>query len=145
MLEAASISIRSRKRPSLTAWQLAQALHGRAAGGVRQAVERLGQQPGGGRLAGAARPGEQVGVHRAPAADRVAQRAYDMLLTDDLVPGAWPPAKVQRLGHEGGLVQAVYQTPVGRATRVAQKPPPDRRQGGRAPGGRSAESFSGLW
>ena len=55
----------------------------RAAG----AVERFGENAGGGCLAGAAWTDEQVGVCQPLLQDGVAQRADDMVLTEDVVEG----------------------------------------------------------
>ena len=57
---------------------------------VRQAVERLGQNPGHRRLADTARAGEQVAVVHTPGGDGVLQRGGQCLLPDDLVEGVAP-------------------------------------------------------
>ena len=49
------------------------------------AVERLGEDARHRGLAGAARAGEEVGLAQLPELDRVAQRAHDRLLADDVV------------------------------------------------------------
>ena len=53
----------------------------RAAG----AVERLGEDAGGGGLAGAARPDEEIGVGEAVLRDGIAQRPHDVVLSEDVV------------------------------------------------------------
>ena len=58
---------------------------GAAAGVFMFAVDRLGQQARGGRLAGAAGSAEEVGVTHAPADQRIAQRAGDVLLPNHIV------------------------------------------------------------
>ena len=73
-----------------------------AVAGVRvrleiRAVDRLGQDPGERRLAGAAWTGEQDGVRDAPGRHGVAQRGDDRLLADDLGERLGPPAAVERL------------------------------------------------
>jgi hypothetical protein len=50
-----------------------------------EAVDRLGQDPGGRRLADAARAAEEVGVGDALGGDRVAQRRGDVRLADDVL------------------------------------------------------------
>ena len=52
--------------------------------GALFAIQRLGEDAGGGRLAHAPRPGEQIGVAYAVAGDRVLQRLGDVLLADQL-------------------------------------------------------------
>src|SRR5437867_2186576 len=67
---------------------------------VASAVERLGQQPGGGGLARPPRAGEQVGVADPTLPDGVAQRRADGLLADELAEGLRAVLAVQRLeGH----------------------------------------------
>ena len=61
------------------------------------AVERLGQNPGGRRLAGAPRPAEEVGVGHPPVPDGVAEGQDDVVLTPDLAEGGRPEAPVERL------------------------------------------------
>ena len=63
--------------------RLAGAVGGR--GGTGRAVERLREDPRHRRLAGSARPGKEVGLTELLALDRVAERADDGLLADDLV------------------------------------------------------------
>src|SRR5207244_2729629 len=63
--------------------RLAGAVGGR--GGTGRAVERLREDPRHRRLAGSARPGEEVRLTELVALDRVAERADDGLLADDLV------------------------------------------------------------
>ena len=73
-----------RARPA--AGQLATAVALAAGIGDRRtgAVEGAGQDAGGGRLAAAARTGEEVGVVDPVVRERVAQRLRDVVLTDDL-------------------------------------------------------------
>ena len=66
------------------------------------AVERLGEDARRGGLAGAARPGEQVGVRDRAVGDGVAQRALDVLLTDDVVEGLRPVLAVEGLVRHAG-------------------------------------------
>ncbi len=64
------------------------------------AVERLGQQPGRRRLAGAALPGEQIGVPDPAFSDGVAQCGAQRLLADQLSKGLGSVFPVQRhVGH----------------------------------------------
>src|SRR6185436_15105585 len=64
------------------------------------AIERLGEDAGGGRLARAARPGKDEGMRNPAAGDGVAQRARDRLLADDLVKALRSPFSRQNLvGH----------------------------------------------
>src|SRR5262249_62009581 len=53
--------------------------------------QRLGEEPRGGRLADAARAGEQIGMRDAPGRQRIAQRAGDRILADDRVERLRPP------------------------------------------------------
>ena len=95
-LDAASISTRSSARPSRIATHDAHASHGSPSLQVR-AVERLGEDPGERRLAGAARPDEQDRVRDPSGRDRVAERRDDRLLPDDLRERLGPPAAVEGL------------------------------------------------
>ncbi len=72
---------------------------------ARLAEERLGQDPRGGGLAGAARSGEQVRVRDRAVGDRVSQRALDVLLPDDVVEGLRPVLAIQRLVRHAGAFQ----------------------------------------
>ena len=97
--EAASISITSSEVPAaiVTARLALPAGRQRRAA---DAVERAGEDLRHRGLAGAARADEQVGVVDPVALDRVAQRAHDVLLADDLVEGLRAVAAVEgRLGH----------------------------------------------
>ena len=94
-LLAASISMTSSERPADDGTAAVALAAGFAVVAVG-AVERLGQQLGGGGLAGAARPGEQVGVADRARGDRVRQRAGDVLLPDDLLEGGRPVFAVKR-------------------------------------------------
>ena len=67
---------------------------GRRPGG---AVDHLGEDPRGGRLAGPARPAEQERVVQAAVPDGARERAYDMVLTEDLGRRLWPIPPVERL------------------------------------------------
>ena len=68
------------------------------------AVERAGQDAGAGRLAAAARPGEQIGMVQPAAAQRLRQRLGDVLLPDDLGEGPRPVLAVQRECHSCPLL-----------------------------------------
>ena len=61
------------------------------------AVEGLGQDPGRGRLAGAPRPTEQVGVGHPLVPDRVAEGEDDVVLAPHLAEGGRPESPVERL------------------------------------------------
>jgi hypothetical protein len=63
------------------------------------AVQDLGEDPGRGRLAGAARPGEQVGLALATLAHGVTQGLDDMVLPLQLAEAPRPVAAVQGLGR----------------------------------------------
>src|SRR5690606_37332758 len=65
------------------------------------AVVRLGQQSGGRRLAGAARPAEKIGVTDAPALQGITQRARDMFLPDHFIEQRWSPLELERLFRHG--------------------------------------------
>ena len=98
--DAASISIRSSWRPSVIATQIEQVLQGRAGRIGIEAVDGLRQDAGGRGLAGAARPGEEVGVRHPAVAQRVAQRQGHMLLTHHLCEILGAPFAIERLrGH----------------------------------------------
>src|SRR6185503_13311765 len=71
------------------------------------AVERLGQEPGGRRLAGAPRPREQVGVPDPPVAHGVPERGGDVLLPHQLGEPLWAVLAVQRLVGHGPTVASV--------------------------------------
>ena len=83
-LLAPSISSTSTSSPVATLRQTSHSLQGVGVGPVH-AVERLGQDAGGRRLADAAGAGEQIGVADAVAGDRLLQRAGDVLLADQLL------------------------------------------------------------
>ena len=70
------------------------------------AVERLGQDAGGRRLADAAGAGEQVGVADAIAGDGVLQRPGDVLLADELVERLRPIAASDDGVAAGGLASS---------------------------------------
>ena len=95
VFEAASISIKSRKRPWLTERQCSQRSQGRADRSAFQAVNGFGQQPGGGRLTRAARPGKQEGMRDTSRSDSVPQRLDNMLLADNLLPTLGTPFTVE--------------------------------------------------
>ena len=63
------------------------------------AVEGLGQDAGGGRLAGAAGAAEEVGVTHSIGTHGVAQRRHDVGLADDLAESRRAVAQVERLMH----------------------------------------------
>ena len=72
----------------------------RVGGGPPLAVERPGQDPGGRRLADAARAGKDESLRDAPGDERVAERLGDALLTDDLIEAPGPPlAREDLIGH----------------------------------------------
>ena len=75
------------------------------------AVERAGQDPGAGRLAAAARPGEQVGVVDPVAGERGTERLGHVLLPDDLGEGLGPVAAIER---ERGIHDSDPRRPVRR-------------------------------
>ena len=58
----------------------------------RGAVEALGENARGGRLADPAGSDEQKGVADSSGADGVLERPGDVLLTDDVFEGLWPPS-----------------------------------------------------
>ena len=60
-------------------------------------VERLREQARSGRLAGAARPGEQIGVRHPSGAQCVVDGADDVVLPDDLLEARRPPLEVEGL------------------------------------------------
>ena len=62
-----------------------------------QAVQRLGENPGGGRLAGAARAGEQIGVADPSLAHRVPQRRRHVVLADETAESLGAVLAVERL------------------------------------------------
>ena len=66
------------------------------------AVDGLGQDPGGGGLAGAARPDEQIGVRGAVGGHRPAQGGDDRVLAEHLGETLRPPAAVERPMLVGG-------------------------------------------
>ena len=80
-----------------------------AVGAEVRAVDRLGQDPRGGGLAGPARPDEEVGVRQPVAGDRVAQGRDDRVLADELAEALGAEAPIQgavcwRGGGVGGGV-----------------------------------------
>ena len=81
------------------------------------AVDGLGQDARHGGLAGAAQPGEEVGVGQPVRADGVAQGAGDVLLPVDVVEGLGTPATVERLGGHGAGSSAGVARRSGRAGR----------------------------
>ena len=86
--DAASISMTSSARPSRMEVQAAQRVAGLAIGPERGAVDRLGEDPGGGGLAGPPRADEEVGV--APADRR--STAWRSVVTM----GSWPMSSPNR-------------------------------------------------
>ena len=98
---AASISSTSMSRPSAISMQASQTPHGVGVGPSTQ-FEGAGQDPGGGGLAAAARPGEDERLGDALALEGVAQRAGDGRLAQHVVERLGPPLPRERLvGHEG--------------------------------------------
>ena len=94
---AASISITSSDVPdAIVTARVARAVG--LDGGALLAVQRLCQDARERRLAGAARPGEEIGLPDLIGLDRVPERADDRLLSDDLVEGLRPVFAVER-GH----------------------------------------------
>ena len=74
----------------------------RGRGRTLDAVQGAGQDPGGGGLAAAARPGEDEGLGDAPALEGVAQGPGHGRLTQHVVERLGPPLSRERLvGHEG--------------------------------------------
>ena len=71
---------------------------GLAVGAELETVERPGEDAGGGGLARAARPGEEVRVAGAVLAHRVAQRVGDVILADQLGEVLGPVLAIQALG-----------------------------------------------
>ena len=71
-----------------------------------RAVEHLGEDAGRGRLAGAARPGEKVGLALPTGAHRLAQCPHDVVLALQLAESPWSIAAVERLG---GHVRSHYR------------------------------------
>ena len=69
------------------------------AAGLALAVQRSRQDLRHGRLAGAARADEEIRVVHATLLDRIAQRADDVLLPDDVCERAGAMTAVQRSGH----------------------------------------------
>ena len=84
-IDAARLALAARRRPS----------------GPSHAVQRRGEDLRHRRLAGAARADEQVRVVDLVLLDRVAQRADDVLLADDVGERARAVAAVQRSGGRG--------------------------------------------
>ena len=74
---------------------------GRLTGVVVAEDDRLGEDAGGGRLAGAAGAGEQVGVDGLVLADGVAQRLDDDILPDDVGEALGAPFEVEGFGGHG--------------------------------------------
>src|SRR5689334_8235004 len=75
------------------------ALATRLRGGALLTVQRTGEDPRGGRLAAAARPGEEVRVVQPTGAQRLRQRLGHVLLADDLGERARPIFPVERECH----------------------------------------------
>ena len=72
---------------------------GLAVGAEIEAVQRAGEDARGGRLAGATRTGEEVGVAGPLLAHRVAKRVRDVTLTDELREVLGPVLAVERRRH----------------------------------------------
>ena len=82
--------------------------------GQRRAVECLGEDPGGGGLAGAPGPAQEVGVVDAVLAHGVAERRDDVVLPPDLVEPARSVAAVEgRVLHTPLTLQRPCDTPGG--------------------------------
>ena len=84
---------------------------GLAVGAEVEAVERLGQDAAGRRLARAARPGEEVRVADAALAHRVAQRGGDVLLADELVEALRSVLAVQGLKRHRSTLASRHPSP----------------------------------
>ena len=92
-----------------------------------RAAQRLGQDAGGAGLAHAAGPGEQEGVVHPPEGDGVAQRAGDVLLTDQVLEALRPVlARKHQVGDTAG---GIYAEP-----RRRFQPRTDRDSGSYEPG-----------
>ena len=91
------------------------------------AVERLGQDAGGRRLAGAAGPAEEVGVRHPFVADGAPQRPHDVVLTPDLVESPGPESAVERdeggVGHAGRAYPCVPTRRPGAGARCSVRRP----------------------
>ena len=84
------------------------------AGSVRRpllAVQAAGEDAGGGRLAAAARPREQVGMADPARAQRTPQGRGDVVLADHLGEGLRAVTTVQSGGHPDRLVEATHAPP----------------------------------
>ena len=95
LFEAASISITSSEVALAIETHESHSPHGRDGRAV-DAVQAGGEDLRHARLAGAARADEQVGVVDLPLLDGVAERAHDVLLTDDVGERARAVAAVER-------------------------------------------------
>src|SRR5207248_3641142 len=109
-----------------------------AVGLGRETVERLCEQARGRRLAGTARPREEVGMAHRVVAQRVQQRLADVILADDVAEELRPVLAVERLRRHGVTVPAGLRmdTGVGAAVRAAREPASLRP----TPGGSDARS-----
>ena len=88
--------------------------------GTAGAVQGLGQDTGGGRLAGATRSDEEIGMGHALGLERIAEGPDDVLLPDEFVEATGTPAarddleagfRHWRLGKEGPKGVSTGQTP----------------------------------
>ena len=104
VLDAASSSSRSTKRPASMSMQAAQVAARRRRHAVGDAVETLGEDARDRRLAHAARAGEQVGVVQAPPRQRVGERRDDVLLPGQLRERLRPPLAGENLVSHRNLV-----------------------------------------
>ncbi len=101
-----------------------------------RAVQGLGQDPGGGGLARAPRPGEQVGVADPSLAHGVAEALGDVLLADQLPEPLRPVLSVERLVGHGRTVSTAGARPVAGASMRGCGPCTRRRPGRRPRGAR---------
>ncbi len=101
--DAASISITSSELPGRN-FAAGVAFVARLGRGALFAVERLGEDARGGRLAHAAHAGKNVGVGHAARANGVLQRARDVLLADDVRERLRPPfSRDDLVAHWAGI------------------------------------------
>ena len=73
------------------------------------AVDSLGEDPCAGRLAGAARADEEIGMGKPARPDLIFQRLGNMLLTDDLIEGLRTPLAIQSLIHAPPPLRHIMQ------------------------------------
>ena len=107
---------------------------GLAVGAELEAVERPGEDAGGGGLAGAARAREQVRVAGAVFAHRVAQRVRDVALADELGEMLGPVLAIQALGGHQAMLptrSTAAQWPARAMSGPARRAPVNRVRSGR--------------